>query len=108
MSCGELSGEEVEATLLRLRAGERRLEVRILRGLIELDRRKLYLDWGYASLFAYCVDRLGYCESSAGDRGGARDDAVPSYRRNAPFRRSAAEHGGDGGGGIGARREHPG
>jgi hypothetical protein len=68
MDFGRLSGEDLEATLLRLRKGERRLEVQVLLGLIELDRRKLFLDWGYASLFAYCVERLGYCESSAGRR----------------------------------------
>ena len=65
---GKLTAEELEALLLRLRGRERRLEVAILHGLIELDRRKLYLDWGYASLFAYCVERLGYCESAAGRR----------------------------------------
>lgn len=65
---GRLSGEELEATLLRLRGRERWLLVQILRGLIELDRRKLHLDWGYASLFSYCVERLGYGESAAGRR----------------------------------------
>lgn len=62
------SGDDLEAGLLRLRHRERALDVWILRGLIELDRRKLYLDRGCASLYAYCVERLGYCGSSAGRR----------------------------------------
>ena len=36
--------------------------------LAELDRRKLYLEDACSSLFAYCVDRLGYSEDGANKR----------------------------------------
>jgi len=34
--------------------------------LAELDERQLFLDLGFASLFEYCVEKLGLCESTAG------------------------------------------
>ena len=68
MRFSELRADELEAALLGLRRQERRLEVEVLHGLIEVERRRLYLDRGYGSLFAYCVERLGYCESAAGRR----------------------------------------
>jgi hypothetical protein len=40
----------------------------LLAHLAELDERKLYLDLGYPSLFAYCIEVLGLCESAAGRR----------------------------------------
>ncbi len=61
-----LTGDALEAELLGLRRQERQLEVQVLRALIEAERRRLDLDRGYGSLFAYCVERLGYCESAAG------------------------------------------
>ena len=36
--------------------------------LAELDERRLYLELGFSSLFAYCVESLGMDESSAGRR----------------------------------------
>ena len=36
--------------------------------LAELDRRKLYLEDACSSLFAYCVERLGYSEDGANKR----------------------------------------
>jgi 5-methylcytosine-specific restriction endonuclease McrA len=44
---------------------ERHLTLQVLHHLIEIDRRKLYLPYGYSSLFTYCVRRLGYSESAA-------------------------------------------
>jgi hypothetical protein len=64
----ELRDDALEAELLGLCRQERRLQVQVLHGLIEVERRRLYLDRGYGSLFAYCVGRLGYCESAAGRR----------------------------------------
>ncbi len=63
-----LSSDALEAALLGLRRRERQLEVQVLQGLIEVERRRLHLDRGYGSLFAYCVELLGYCESAAGRR----------------------------------------
>lgn len=44
---------------------ERELTTKILHHLKEIDRRKLYCDLKYSSLFDYCVRELGYSESSA-------------------------------------------
>src|SRR3954462_2610032 len=44
----------------------RRVTAEILAYLLELDERKLFLDLGFASLFEYCVEALGLCESTAG------------------------------------------
>ncbi len=40
----------------------------LLAHLAELDERQLYADLGFPSLWAYCVESLGLCESSAGRR----------------------------------------
>ena len=40
----------------------------LLAHLAELDERGLCLELGYSSLFKYCVEALGFCESSAGRR----------------------------------------
>jgi hypothetical protein len=40
----------------------------LLAHLAELDERRLYLDLGFTSLFAYCTESLGFCKSSAGRR----------------------------------------
>ena len=44
---------------------ERHLTLQVLHHLMEIDRRRLYLPYGYSSLFTYCVRRLGYSESAA-------------------------------------------
>jgi len=40
-------------------------EAELIRYLCEVDRRKLYLELGYPSLFAYCCKALKYSESAA-------------------------------------------
>jgi hypothetical protein len=40
----------------------------LLAHLAEVDERRLHLDLGFPSLFAYCTRELGLCESSAGRR----------------------------------------
>jgi hypothetical protein len=44
---------------------ERHITLKVLHHLIEIDRRRLCLPYGYSSLFTYCVRRLGYSESAA-------------------------------------------
>ena len=44
---------------------ERSTTVKLLHHLKEIDRRKLYCDLKYSSLFAYCVQELGYSEGAA-------------------------------------------
>src|SRR6187551_3861008 len=34
--------------------------------LAEVDERQVFLDLGFSSLFEYCVEKLGLCESTAG------------------------------------------
>ena len=44
---------------------ERAITTRILHHLREIERRRLFSDLRYPSLFAYCLGELGYSESSA-------------------------------------------
>src|SRR5687767_13481427 len=60
-----LSPETLTARLDQLVANERCALVDFLRHLAELDRRKLYLGLGYASLFEYCRDHLHLSDGSA-------------------------------------------
>ncbi|MFO7916332.1 MAG: DUF222 domain-containing protein [Candidatus Krumholzibacteriales bacterium] len=51
--------------VLSLNERERKLKVRVLLYLREIDRRRLYLELGYSSMFEFCTERLGYTRSSA-------------------------------------------
>ncbi len=44
---------------------EREFLTKILHHLKEIDKRKLYSDLGYSSLYEYCVRELGYSEGNA-------------------------------------------
>lgn len=50
---------------------ERRLAVQILEYLHEVDRRKLYADFGHPSLWDFCTKELGYSEGAASRRIGS-------------------------------------
>ena len=60
-----LPPEKLTARLYSLRAQERSLLVEFLAYLGELDNRKLYLELGFPSTFAFCTDHLGLTKSSA-------------------------------------------
>ena len=47
---------------------EREYTATILKNLAEIDRRKLYADLGYSSLFEYCRQELKYSESQSARR----------------------------------------
>lgn len=47
---------------------ERNYLVKVLHGLQEIERRRLFLEWGFPSLHQFCVDALGYSEGSAARR----------------------------------------
>ncbi|WPU67185.1 HNH endonuclease [Peredibacter starrii] len=49
----------------KLAGVEREALVKLLHHLREIDKRKLYCDLKYSSLFAYCVHELGYSEGAA-------------------------------------------
>ena len=51
--------------LCTLRGRERAVLVRILYLLNEVERRRLYVGRGYASLYEFCIDALGYSRSAA-------------------------------------------
>ena len=60
-----LPAVSLNAKLLRLRASEREIVSEIISCLSEVDRRRVYREWGYPSLFEYCTRGLGYSESAA-------------------------------------------
>lgn len=63
-----ISDRELLSRIDQLRRVERETTVAILRHLNEIERRRLYLQLGYSSMFAYCTGHLRYSESAAGRR----------------------------------------
>ena len=61
----QLSDHDLVAEVGRLAQSEREATAALLAALSELDARRLYLAEGYASLFAYCTQRLHYSEHAA-------------------------------------------
>ncbi len=64
----KLSDDDILIRTQRLVQKERELVTAILHHLTEVERRKLYSDLGYKSLFDYAVKELGYSEGQAGRR----------------------------------------
>lgn len=60
-----LSSVHLVQTLKTLVQEERRLLVQVLQCLREIERRMLYAERGYGSLYEFCVQELGYSESTA-------------------------------------------
>ncbi len=67
-SLGTLSDNRLIRQLESLRGKERMLLAAVLRHLLEMERRKLYLPRGYSSLFEFCTQHLKYSRSAAGRR----------------------------------------
>jgi hypothetical protein len=44
------------------------IEAALLVHIGEIDERKLYLDWSFSSMFAFCVSELGFSEDVACNR----------------------------------------
>src|SRR5450432_3512204 len=63
-----VGNQDLVAALSTLVRRENDLMSDLLAHLAELDERRLYLDLGFTSLFAYCTEALGFCKSSAGRR----------------------------------------
>ncbi|MEI9952210.1 MAG: hypothetical protein WDO74_25295 [Pseudomonadota bacterium] len=61
-----LADDELLAGLSNIVGRRNQITAEFLAYLAELDERQLFLDLGFASLFEYCVDGLGLCESTAG------------------------------------------
>ena len=60
-----LSDQRLVQRLKELTAVEHQLEVVVIDHLRELERRRLYLSWGFSSLFDYTTRELGYSEAAA-------------------------------------------
>jgi 5-methylcytosine-specific restriction endonuclease McrA len=60
-----LSDDELLSKLDAFAACDRRLNAQIVAHLAEVDMRKLHLDQGYASLYVYANERLGFSEDQA-------------------------------------------
>jgi hypothetical protein len=63
-----LADDELLVGLSNIVGRRNQITAEFLAYLAELDQRQLFLDLGFASLFAYCVEALGLCESTAGRR----------------------------------------
>lgn len=68
MSLRSLSDNAILARTIDLTRRERKLAIEVLLHLNEIERRKLHLKSGYASMFAYCTEGLGYSASAAARR----------------------------------------
>jgi len=67
-SFAHLSDDELLATVKRLATIECRATAALVRSLMELDVRRLYLGEGYSSLFTYCTQALHLAEGAAYNR----------------------------------------
>src|SRR3954469_12440599 len=61
-----LADDELLAALSSIVGRRNQITAEFLAYLAELDERQLFVDLGFASLFEYCVEALGLCESTAG------------------------------------------
>ena len=64
----DLNDQQLEKHTLDLVQKEREIGVLVLLSLREIENRKLYLERGYDSLFAYMTKHLKYSESAASIR----------------------------------------
>ena len=60
-----LADDELLAGLASIVGRRNQITAEFLAYLAELDEREIFLDLGFASLFEYCVEKLGLCESTA-------------------------------------------
>lgn len=65
MNLKSLSGSELLERTKSLVADERRVSADVLLHLREIERRRLFAEAGFSSLFSYCVEELRYSEGAA-------------------------------------------
>lgn len=63
-----LSNDALLAKVKSLVGHERKIIVRVIEAFREIDRRKLYLERGYSSMFSFATEYLGYSEFEAHTR----------------------------------------
>ena len=73
MDWAGISGKALVAKLVRLRSIERRVVMKMLWGLVEVDGRRLHLKMGYSSLFMFCREHLGLPKGTAWRRSTAAE-----------------------------------
>lgn len=61
----KLANQELHNYTKNIVAREREITTQVLHTLAEVDRRKLFAEMGFSSLFAYCTKALGYSDSAA-------------------------------------------
>ena len=67
-SLSTISDNRLVRQIESLRGRERKILAGVLRHLVEIERRRLYLPRGYSSLFEFCTQHLKYSRSAAGRR----------------------------------------
>src|SRR5262245_7336404 len=65
LQLGSLGNDELLASLSAIIGKDNGLTADLLAHLGECDERRLHLDLGFPSLFAYCTESLGFCEATA-------------------------------------------
>ncbi|OYZ22931.1 MAG: hypothetical protein B7Y39_07210 [Bdellovibrio sp. 28-41-41] len=65
MKLKKLTDQNLDSNLKELVAGEREILAEIILHIIEVETRKLYLKLGFASLFEYLTQHIGYANGSA-------------------------------------------
>src|SRR5689334_12254851 len=63
-----VSDPDLLARMPGLVLAERARSADVIEHLVEIDRRRLFLDQACRSLSCYCIERLGYSEDEAGKR----------------------------------------
>ena len=63
-----ISDPDLLALMPGLVLAERARSADVIEHLVEIDRRRLFLDQACRSLSCYCIERLGYSEDEAGKR----------------------------------------
>ena len=65
MSLRKLSNQNLDSNLKQLVISEREILREILLHIVEVQRRRLFLTFGYSSLFCYLTQHIGYANGSA-------------------------------------------
>ena len=65
MNLKKLSNQNLESQLKSLVTSEREILSQILLHIVEVERRRLYLIFGFSSLFEYLTKSIGYANGSA-------------------------------------------
>ncbi|MBL6991510.1 MAG: HNH endonuclease [Bacteriovoracaceae bacterium] len=65
MNTAHLNDKQLLVNTISLVKNERAISVKVLDHLAEIERRKLYCDLKYSSLFSYCQGELGFSEQEA-------------------------------------------